>query len=323
MNRSRARAASFFAPVLSLLALILSASTARAQNPVQWSGSVSQSVARATEQSLPLLFWVTGGRDLGDDDDLSDAQSDCFRDPTVVAIIRKHFIPVRVSRTSNVLQEAERLGLPTAHGLYCAVLTSDGRLLDQMGPAEVADPIAFAAHLRSAFGSFCGDLYHGQIQPLLENLETPKAQARRAVQAVYRLDIKSADRAVIGLLARPDLTPSETSRLYDLLASLGTQATVGALLDRSSEPTAVAALNRASPDALEWLAGELPHEEGDLQPRQLAAYEAAARISRTSSKGKAWWPKADAKARREELDRLRARAQAVLEYWRETEGGTR
>jgi hypothetical protein len=307
------------------LICLLLAPPARAQNPVQWNRNVSMAVDRATEQSLPLLFWVFDGREaLGDEDDLADAQSECFRDPVVVGLIQNHFIPVRVSRTSNVLAEAERHGLPTSHGLYCAVLTADGRLLDHMGPDEVANPSAFASHLQRAYSRFCDDLFENQLRPLLENPATPKPQARRAVQAVYRLGIRSADHAVIGLLSRPDLTPSERNRLYDLLASLATQPAISTLLDRAPDAAAVAALRRAHHDALQWLTAELPAPTGPVLPRQFAAYDAASRICRYSaSRDKDWWGRASADDRQQELDRLRARIQAVVDYWNQSEAGPR
>ena len=119
MNAARIRA------LVVLVAAVLAychAGRAAAQNPVQWSGNVEQSVARASEHSLPLLFWVTGDSDQ-DDDDLDDAQEECFRDPVVVEIIHSRFVPVRVARNSRVIEAAEQLGLPTQYGLYCAVLT--------------------------------------------------------------------------------------------------------------------------------------------------------------------------------------------------------
>ena len=64
------------------------------------------------------MFWITQGSDVGDDDDLKDAQGESFRDPIVVAIAEHHYVPVRVSRNSRVLEEAGKLGLPTTHGLY-------------------------------------------------------------------------------------------------------------------------------------------------------------------------------------------------------------
>lgn len=290
-----------------------------AQNPVQWSGDTRGSVRQAREQSLPLLFWVSGGDD-DDEDDLEDAQEECFRDPAVVDLIHKRFVPVRVSRNSEVLDAAGELGLPTAHGLYCAVLTPDGRVLDQMGPGEVADPRAFAAHLRSASDAWCSDLFERELRPLLEDMRSPKPKARLAAQTVYRLGIRQADSALIGLLGRDDLTATERDRLYSALASLGTQACVSALLDKAGDETApdkaaAAALLRASPAALEWLLPELPGEEGAVSTRQMAAYQSAMRICRRQgAKAPAWWEKASAADRAGEIGRLRERAQAVMEY---------
>lgn len=242
----------------------------------------------------------------------------------MVGLIQNHFIPVRVSRTSNVLAEAERHGLPTSHGLYCAVLTADGRLLDSMGPGEVADPAAFASHLQRAYARFCDDLFENELRPLLENPATPKPQARRAVQAVYRLGIRSADHAVISLLSRSDITPSERNRLYDVLASLATQPAISALLDRAPDAAAVAALRRAHHDSLQWLTAEFPAASGPVLPRQFAAYDAASRICRYSaSRDKDWWSRAGSDDRQQELDRLHDRIQAVLDYWNQNEGGAR
>ena len=56
----------------SILVVLACARVGSAQNPVQWGGNTSQAVDRAAEQSLPLLFWVTNGRN-NNDDDLSDA----------------------------------------------------------------------------------------------------------------------------------------------------------------------------------------------------------------------------------------------------------
>lgn len=295
------------------------APAAHAQNPVQWSGSVSQSVARASEQSLPLLFWVKDSGD-EDDDDLEDAQEDCFRDPVVVGIIQKRFVPVRVGRNSKVIEEARKLGLPTSHGLFCAVLTAEGRLLDQMGPGEVANPAAFALHLNSAFQRYTDELYTRELKPLIQDLEAPKSKVRRAVQTVWRLGISQADEAVIGLLSRKDLQPSEVSRLYQLLAGLGTPRCVALLLERADDKAAAAALSRAEPAALESLLPELPADEGPVTPRQLAAYQAATRICRTSSSKTAeWWATAPGPDRRKELDRLRSKAETVVEYSRDAQ----
>ena len=106
-------------PCRLLLAIILAtiASPARAQNPIQWMGNSKAAVNRAAEHSMPLLFWVTEKEDALDDDDLRDAQSRAFRDPAVSALAQRRFVPVRVSRgNSRVVEEAQKLGLPTDFG---------------------------------------------------------------------------------------------------------------------------------------------------------------------------------------------------------------
>lgn len=317
MNSSRLAHAVF------ILILLACTRFAGAQNPVQWSGNVSQAVGRAAEQSLPLLFWVTEGSDY-DDDDLSDAQSDCFRDPVVVGIIQKCYVPVRVSRNSNVLKEAEKLGLPTSHGLYCAVITHDGRLLDQMGPGEVADPSKFAPHLTSAYTKYCDDLYQKELRPILEDLKAAKSRVRLAARAVWRLKIRAADKAIIGLLSRPDLTPTETGRVYELLAGLGTRDCIATLLERADDKAAAVALQKAEPDALEWLLPQMPGEEGEVSAKQYWVYFAVTRICKLSAqRSMDWWKKATAEDRKKELGRVQAKAETVLEYWQQSQAPQR
>lgn len=303
----------------ALFLVVLMASVglaARGQNPVQWSGDTRGSVSLARERSLPLLFWVSGGRD-AENDDLEDAQEECFRDPGVVDYIKGHFVPVRVSRSSNVVEAARSLGLPTEHGLYCAVLTPEGKLVDRMGPGEVGDPAAFSAHLRSAFNAYCDNLYEKDLRPVLEDPASPKADARRAAQTVWRLEIRKADRAMIGLLARPDVTPAERSRLYPALAALGTELCVSTLLE-SADPKAAAALARAPLGVLEWIIPQLPGDEGAVGAKQMAAYRAAMQIARAGApRAEAWWEKAKVEDRRKELERLKERARTVLEFSRE------
>lgn len=309
-------------------ALICTPTPAAAQNPVQWSGSVKQSVDRALEQSLPLLFWVKEGS-TRDNNDLEDAQEDSFRDPMVVDIIHKHFVPVRVNRNSRVIEEASKLGLPTNFGLYCAVLTTDGVLLAEMGPGEVANPEVFASKLNAAYNKHVTDLYEKDLKSQIANLQTPKPQARLAVQKVWKLDIKSADADIINLLKREDLTPTETQRIYELLASLSTKASIETLLTliddtRESSATqskgAQAALLKAKPSAIEFLLPALPpanapaDTDSKLTPAQLAAYTALARLSRTTANTSQWWAHAKPDDQQKELNRVKAKAIAIFEY---------
>lgn len=307
--------------VVSLAVCCVGGADACAQNPVQWSGSVDQSVSRAQAQSLPLLFWVTGERDR-DNDDLNDAQEECFRDPVVVSLIHDRFVPVRVSRNSRVIESAERLGLPTEHGLYCAVLTPDGELLERMGPGEVADPERFAGKLVAASDEYLAGLYDRELRPVLEDLSSSKKDARHAAQTVWRLGITRADSALVGLLDRPDLTPSERARIYGALAAFGTQTSIDALLDRSDDDDAARALMKAEPGALEWLLPAMPAVEGEVTSRQLLAYRAVIRVSRQGGgKGDSWWGQTSSEARAHELERVGDRARAVLEYWKQSRAG--
>ncbi len=313
MNRT------FSALCICLLAVI----PAFAQNPVQWSGSVPQSVSRAQEQSLPLLFWVSESADRGDDDDLRDAQEDSFRDRTVVAMIHKHFIPVRVSRNSRVIEEARQLGLPATIGLFAAVLSPDGKLLGEIGPGEIADPHAFAEKLAAIFTAYRDEFYQRVLRPLIENAESNKGQARLAAQTVWRLTILSADGDMVALAQLPNLSPTERSRLYNLLGSLGTRVCADFLLDLTTEgdKAAAAALAKAETGILEHLAADLPTLQGEVTPRQRAAYTASARLCRlTAPRDDAWWDKATAEERAAELERLARRSASVLEYWNEHEG---
>lgn len=300
--------------------LMLTPRAAVAQNPVQWSSNPTRSVERAAESALPLLIYVQDGGD-NNNNDLENAQQEAFCDPVVVGIVQKCFVPLQVSRNSRNIEEFNRLGLPTGFGLYCAVVTSDGKLIAQIGPGEVAQPPLFAARLNEAYGRYINELYQTTLRPVLTDPSSEKWMARRAAQVVWRLGIRLADRDIIGLLSREDVNATDKAKLYQLLAALATQTSINALLDRSGESAAVTALNNASPGALEWLVPAMPKAEGEPTAKQLVAYTAMTRICRTTSFGKGWWDSATPQDRQKELDRVRNRAATLVEYLREQQGG--
>lgn len=309
-----------------LIAALSAAGSAFAQNPIQWHGNAREAIARAKEQQLPLMFWVTQRRDLGEQDDLRDEEEHAFRDPTVVAIAQRRYVPVRISHTSRVDVELEKLGLPTGHGLYVALVTPSGDLLDTVGPMDVANPTALAQRLSAAYRKYADDLYERELAPVIRNQSAPKADVRRAVQTAWRLGVTSADKDIAALLARPDVTEAERGRIYALLASLATGPSIEALLAAAAEGSkdAAAALGRADAGALEFLLDELPGAEGEPSGRQLAAYQATARIARLpGAKPETFWMKAPAEDRAKELDVLKTRAESVLAYWKEREGAGR
>jgi len=311
----------FAAAIMIALSLAL---PAIAQNPIQWSGNARSSIERARELSLPLMFWVDQRARLNEDDDLRDAQEHAFRDPIVAWLARERFVPVRVSRNSRVLEECRELGLPTEFGLYVALITPDGRVLDRIDPGDAATPTTLAERLAAASREYRNSLYDSEYKAILTNPESPREEVRRAVQAVWRLGMFAADRDVVALLNRSDLTPTERSRLYAMIASIATKPCVDALLDRAAagDRGAAAALARAETGALEWLLPDLPAEAaGELTDRQAATYVAVCEIARAGvPRPPAFWKNGRPQDRAAEMDRVRQRAQAVLSYWQETTG---
>ncbi len=312
--------------VVVLAGVLGSAAAAVAQNPIQWQGNARGAIARAKEQQLPLMFWVSEQRDVGEDDELRDAEEDSFRDPTVVGLAHDLYIPVRITRTSRVNEELERLGLPTSHGLYVALVTPDGEVLDTIGPMEVANPEALSQRLRAGHRTYVSGLYEQEFAPVIRNPSAPKADVREAVRAVWRLKILSADSDIAALLTRSDLTDPERARLYSMLASFATGPSVEALLSAAAEgkKDAVTALARGEAGSLEFLLNELPGPDSAPTPRQAAAYDAAARLARLPNPRPAsFWEGATPEERTKAIDLLRRRAEPVLAYWMEREGALR
>jgi hypothetical protein len=318
--------------LLAAIVPCLLVAAASAQNPVQWKGNARAAIEEARAQTLPLMFWVTERQNWNDDDDLRDAQENAFRDPAVVRLSRSHFIPVRVSRNSNVLKVAEEFGLPTTHGLYIAVLTPEGKVLAEIDPGQVAEPTALAARLAEAYQAFRADIYERRVRPVLENPDAPVPEIRTALELVWRLEIQAADVYVVKLLDRPGITPVQKSRLYSLLASLGTDACIERLLtDAVSDREAMKALRTARAGALKFLLGQMPERDPaeasardpgpGLNERQFAAYQAVCAIARAGQPNPMrFWQTAPAKRQAQELADTRAKAQTVLGFWEDEEG---
>jgi hypothetical protein len=304
-----------------IVAAIIFPLLAHAQNPIQWNANVRAAVDRAAEQQLPVMFWVTDGEVIIGDSELQDAQAESFRDPVVVAIAQYYYVPVRVNLNSRVLEEAQKLGLPTTHGLYVALVTSDGHVLDQIGADQVADPQIFAERLTATFRSYRDALYKDTLQSIITSPDSPKTDVRQALHTVWRLNILSADKDIVGLLNRKDLTPLERKRLYSILAAFATKPSVDALLSRAAagDRDAASALDGAEGGALEFLLPQVPTADTPTDI-QIAAYNAAAKIAGQSRQSANFWKTAKPEERTRELDALHTRAVTVLEYWKERNG---
>lgn len=324
--------------LLATLVCFVGAGTrANAQNPVQWGGNARTAVDQARQQQMPLLFWVTEWNSAGilDSNDLADAQEEAFRDPIVVSIIKRCYIPIRVARNSRVIEEAKELGLPTNYGRYLAIITPDGKLLAQIDPSATATPEVLARRLSDTYNAYATEIYNQALKPVITNREAKKQDVRTAVQTVYRLNIKEAGPDLIALCERQDVTQSERAKLFSLLAALGTKVCINDLLDRAAsagayegkpaDRDAANALARADAGALEHLMENLPTAAGPATLKEVAAYTAAARIVRLGMvPGADWWTKiSSASDRTSALNDLRRKAEPVLAHWKETEGNWR
>jgi hypothetical protein len=111
-----------------------------------------------------------------------------------------------------------------------------------------------------------------------------------------------------------------------MLASFATGPSVEAVLSAAAEgkKEAATALAKGEAGALEFLLNELPGSEGAPTPRQLAAYDAAARLARLpNTRPASFWANATPDDRAKAIDLLRRRAEPVLAYWMEREGAWR
>lgn len=298
-----------------------------AQNPVQWQGNPKAAIERAQEQMLPLMVWVwesteTVGRH-AEDDDLRDAQEQAFRDPTVVSLAHSRFVPLRLMRNSRTNEALAELGLPTNYGLYIAIVSPDRKLIDQIGIEDVASPATLAARLEAASRKYVDGVYERELKSVITDPDAKKEDVRRAVQATWRLKILSADKDIVALLKRPDVTPVERRKLYSLLASMGTPACVNALLDAAeSDKDAAQALTRADACSLETLITELPAGDGaEPTARQLIAYRATVFVARSGQpRPDQFWTSSPPEKCAGEIQRLKDRAESVMAYAQEREG---
>jgi hypothetical protein len=149
---------------------------------------------------------------------------------------------------------------------------------------------------------------------------------------VWRLEIQAADVYVVKLLERPGITPVQKSRLYSLLASLGTDACIERLLtDAVGNRDAMKALRTAKAGALKFLLDQLPQPDPaqasardpgpGLNERQFTAYQAVCAIARAGQPNPIkFWQTATAKRQAQELADTRTKAQTVLGFWEDDEG---
>lgn len=302
-----------------LVAVVLLAGSvgALAQGPIQWSGDVRGSVARAQQVELPLLFRLPDpdswrrGSGFGTKTDLEQAQDRTFRDPVVRELAETFFVPVRLANSSTNAQLLAELGTTGGYGLQCLVATPDGRLIATIRPEAVAETGTFQRRLAAAFRQYRTGFFHEQLEPVLDDAAAKPRDVRAALRRIREMLIVEADEAVAGLLERRGLGAFKGD-VYDTLAALSTRRSVEVLFERAlSEPRAAAALARITPAATEYL---LPELKSDDDARVMLAYKTAAAVIRLPQrKGDRFFRNAAPAVRARELERLKTAVQEAAQ----------
>ncbi len=305
---------------LSLLVVAGVTVVAAPAQGLRWSMNFEQAVALARKTHKPLMVYVVGRT--GDrDDDMEASQKKAFRNP-VVAEVARRFVPVKISRSRYRPLLAE-WGLPPRTNLEVVFVRPDGTLIDRLSPSGVGNAETFVEKMVLVFRAYRDEFYQQQIRPKLTAADVKPRDVLRAIRWIRDFNILSADRDLIALLDRRDLTDSVRKRLYDVLAQLSTRPAVQTLLKRakSGDKLAVAALSRCTPEAAEWMLDDLGGP--DMQAHVLV-YHAVTKICRVpKAKPDKFWQIKIERLKREEIERVRRIVRDVAKKWRARYGQLR
>lgn len=299
--------------ISSVLAMVM---VAQDSMPIQWETDLAAAVARSERMKAPLLIYVAGSND-DEGDEIEDAQQAVFRDPTISRIAMTYFVPTRISRTTQTVEWLRKKNLPLSYGMYAAITTSKGEIIERVNPLEAASPDVFAANLIKAFRAHRSQVFEQHVLPVLVDEAAKPAAIKDALDLVKRQMMPQADEPLIKLLQRERITPPLKKQVYELLAELATAPAVDALLTAAAtDQMAREALFKAPVGALEHL---LPRLDDRTAPNYYLAYEAIARISKLSApKGAGFWTAEDNKrAQDEEYERVHKRVDELLKNWKE------
>lgn len=296
------------------LALLLAAGAAGQTQPIQWISNAQQGVAQAKRVGLPLLFYVPGSRDRGDDD-LDDAQQAAFRDPRVRSIAESRFVPTRLPLSSDNRAMLQQAGAAVGPGYCLVVMTPEGKLVGVIPPGQVADRRVLAQQLTAMFRKYRSELFEQRLKPLLEQEDARPADVVAAVRQIEKLLILEADQALVSLLERPGLGKGLQKDVYEALAALSTKKSVEALLKAAQQDAQAAkALGRCTPGAA---ADMLPELKLDDMDKFVIVYEAVTNICNIKGKKpRGFWGGENERLIAEELERVKREVQAAAERWR-------
>ncbi len=287
---------------------------------LRWSMNFEQAVAVAKKTHKPLMVYIVGRT--GDrDDDMEASQKRAFRNPLVAEVARR-FVPVKISR-SRYRPLLEQWGLPRRVNLEVIFVRPDGTLIDRLSPSGVGDAQTFVEKMVRVFRVYRQGFYEQQIRPKLTADDVKPRDILRAIRWIRDFNILTADRDLVRLLDRPDLSESVRRKIYDTLAQLSTRPAVEALLKRAKagDKHAAAALSKCTPEAAEWMLDDLG---GPDMQAHLLVYHAVTKICRVPKpKPDKFWNVKIERLKREEIQRVRRIVRDVAKKWRARYGELR
>lgn len=310
---------------LALIVLFAGPAVAWAQVPIQWNSNPGAAVAQARRTGLPLMFYVPGSRD-NDSGDLVQGQQRTFRDKRVREFAQTYFIPTRMVRSSTNIPTLEKLNAPTNYGFYIVFATPEGDSLGMADPATAASTDALLQRMSQVLKQYRNKLYSEKLRKVLAGPRYDVGDARRALNAVQKLFISSADQDLARMLKSENLPQALEFEVMKTLAALSSPTAVKALVEHAKPNPHTGIVDRRTQRVLQSVTPAGAKEmlpllrAGDDAQRELI-YEAAAKVVKLERpKNSLFWKNAGQAEIDEELQRLEERTRQVAERWTEEYG---
>jgi hypothetical protein len=326
---------------LAVILLLTSATSAVAQQTIQWMRNPQQAVALAQRNNRPLMVWVASGRD--ERDDLERDQKRAFRDPRVIQWSRA-FVTLRISPTVH-RDLLPQFGLPSRASLELSFVTPDGEKLSGLSGGAVAQPDSLAKKMMMVLQAFGKRVYEKDVKPVLENEDAKPKELKVAIDTINDLHIVAADKGLVELLDRERLGKSTRKTACEALAQLSTKVAVDKLLELAKDdPIAAGSLSKCTPAGAEMMLGamiptdepvekkpaakeaegEKPGEEGEQEkakeePQRFnyPVYKAVTRICRVPKpKPESYFEKAPDDRIAQEVERVSEIVRDVAARWK-------
>lgn len=284
--------------------------------PIIWARDVEASIRYAQATDRPIMILV-GSSPLTYEQLYQHGRRgpaiNPFDDPRVVDAAR-NFVALQVPLGHGTAYDLLEGRVPARVNRLLVLLTPDGEPLGRYGIA--GSPESLAAELRLAFRAYSRNLFESKLRPVLEDDQASERALGIALRKIRDFEIVEADEAVICLTERPKLGAGVRRLVYEVLASLSTQAAVDHLIDWVVQGDGVNARNArraledVKPSAAAHLLSVLDADEAD---RRLAAYRAMVRVLQIPNpKADRFWDIASERPREQEMERVRGLAENRL-----------